>query len=118
MSRVKDIDILIKKYEERLQGIQKLAEIEDEAHYGTALLESPENTGYELSLCLDALRDYRTHLMEDQKAVEDKRSELRALCYSSRANDVLRQSAIGNGLGSAGDVSGQRPVASASDGAS
>lgn len=117
MSRVKDIDILIKKYEERLQGIQKLAEIEDEAHYGTAFLESPENTGYELSLCLDALRDYRKHLVEDQKALEDKRSELRALCYSSRANDVLRQSAVSNGLRSAGDVSGQGPFAPAANGA-
>lgn len=90
MSRAKDIDILIKKYEERLRGIQKLAEIEDEAHYGTALLESPENTGYELSLCLDALRDYRKHLMEDQKTTGSGSSEQGALRYGVGANDGSR----------------------------
>ena len=83
MSRVKDIDILIRKYEERIQGLQEMAEVEEDAHYGTAATATPETIGYELCLCVDALRMYRDKLVEDEKASLDKSAEGRTLCDST-----------------------------------
>lgn len=68
MSRVRDVTFLIDKYEERLEGLQEMAELEEVQRYGTACGTTVENQGYELSLCIDALKVYRDKLMEDEKA--------------------------------------------------
>ena len=88
MANVRDIDILIKKYEERLQGLQEMAAVEEDAHYGTALLGTPETTGYELSICLDALRMLRERTMEDEKADRDPNPRRGSLHNGSRTDDI------------------------------
>ena len=89
MYSVREIDILIHELEERLEGLQAMAELEDETHYGTAAigLEGyPEVRYCKERLYLEGLRLLRNVAVEDEKAHKLRFSEGSALRNSDRVN--------------------------------
>lgn len=61
---VREIDNLIVEIKERMDGLSKMAEVEEQTNYGTGVIGAPEITWRKLSICLDGLQCLRRRELE------------------------------------------------------
>lgn len=65
---VREIDSLINEIKERMAGLSEMAEVEEQANYGTGIIGAPEITWRKLSICLDGLCLLRRKELEHETA--------------------------------------------------